>query len=197
MIAPGGSNPATGLHTETLCNFIECAFVIENTAHFEALYAAAELWPELRARYAVWFDGVRLDSTGAAQAREQQEQLRALENDLQPPIVPDPASEVLARLAEAEAGRWQAWWQLTYYLMLTPESRALDYDLDYFITAMPGWDKADDGLRQRITASAEQYLIDAETTTDAWLGYNPMPIQMKMSPAFALSSSSSRYARRL
>jgi len=54
--------------------------------HFEALYAAAERWPELRARYAVWFDGVRLDSQGAAQAREQQEPLRALEDDRPPPI---------------------------------------------------------------------------------------------------------------
>jgi hypothetical protein len=118
-IAPGGSNPAPGLNTETLCNLIECAFVIENVAHFDALYAAAERWPELRARYAVWFDGVRLDSPGAAQAREQQEQLRALENDRPPPIAPDPASQILARLTEAEAGRWQAWWPLTYYLMLS------------------------------------------------------------------------------
>ena len=61
-IAPGGSNPAPGLNVETLCNLIECAFVIENVAHFEALYAAAERWPALRARYAIWFDGVRLDS---------------------------------------------------------------------------------------------------------------------------------------
>ena len=49
------------------------------------------------------------------------EQLRALENDLPPPIAPDPASQILSRLGEAEAGRWQAWWQLTHYLMLTPE----------------------------------------------------------------------------
>jgi hypothetical protein len=177
-IAPGGSNPAPGLNAETLCNLIECAFVIENVAHFDALYAAAERWQELRARYAVWFDGVRLDSPGAAQAREQQEQLRALENNIPPPIAPDPASLILARLAEAEAGRWQAWWQLTYYLMLTPESRALDHDLDYFITAMPGWAEADNELRLRITVSAERYLTDAETSTDVWLGHNPMPIQL-------------------
>ena len=121
---------------------------------------------------------MRLDSPGAAQAREQQEQLRALENSIPPPIVPDPANQVLARLAEAEAGRWQAWWQLTYYLMLTPKSRALAYDLNYFITTMPGWAEADDELRRRITVSAERYLTDAETSTDAWLGHNPMPIQM-------------------
>jgi len=175
-IAPGGSNPAPGLNTETLCNFIECAFVIENTSHFEALYTAAERWPELRARYAVWFDGVRLDSPGAAQAREQQEQLRVLENDRPPPIAPDPAGQILARLAEAEAGRWQAWWQLTYYLMLTPDSRAFGDELDYFITAMPGWSEADDSLRRRIAAFAERYLVEAETSINDWLGREPMPV---------------------
>lgn len=177
-IAPGGSNPAPGLNVETLCNLIESAFVTENVAHFDALYAAAERWPALRGRYAIWFDGVRLDTPQVAQWREQQQQLRALQDSIPPPIVPDPASKVLAQLAEAEGGRWQAWWQLTYYLMLTPQSRALDYNLDYFITAMPGWAEADEELRRRITLSAERYLTDADTTTEAWLGRNPMPIQM-------------------
>jgi hypothetical protein len=122
-IAPGGSNPAPGLNVETLYNFIERTFVVENTAHFAAIYAAAERWPALRARYAYWFDGVCLDSPGAAQARAQQEQLRALEKGLPPPIAPDLADKILAQLAEAETGRWQAWWQLTRYLTLTPKSR--------------------------------------------------------------------------
>jgi hypothetical protein len=175
-IAPGGSGPVPGLNVETLCNFIERAFVVENVAHFEALYAAAERWPALRARYASSFDGVRLDSPEVAQAREYQEQLRALENDRPPPISPDPASQVLTQLAEAEAGRWQAWWQLTYYLMLTPESRGFGDDLDYYITTMPGWSEADETLRLRIVASAERYLAEAETNIDAWLGHQPMPV---------------------
>ena len=175
-VAPGGRAPAPGLNAETLCNFIECAFVVENVAHFEALYAAAERWLVLRARYASWFDGIRLDSPGAAQARELQEQLHALKNDRPPPIAPDPASEVLTRLAEAEAGRWEAWWQLTYYLMLTPESPAFGDVLDYFITAMPGWNEADDTVRSRIVVAAERYLAEAETSIDAWLGREPMPL---------------------
>jgi hypothetical protein len=100
-IAPGGSNPAPGLNLETLCNLIECAFAVDNVDHFEALYAAAERWPALRARYAVWFDGICLDSPGAEQAREQQRQLQELKNKLRPPIAPDPGKEVLARLAQA------------------------------------------------------------------------------------------------
>jgi hypothetical protein len=175
-IAPRGSNPAPGLNLETLCNLIECAFVVGNTDHFEALYAAAERWPALRARYAVWFDGISLYSPAAAQAREQQRQLQALENSLPPPIAPDPRKEVLARLVQAEAGRAAAWCELTLFLTLTPESRDFGTGLDYFITAMPGWADADETLRRRIVAAAERYLTDAETSIDAWLGHNPLPI---------------------
>jgi hypothetical protein len=165
-ISPGGSQPVAGLDPETLCNFIERVFVCD-VPHFEALYAAAARWPALRSRY----------SLEAAQCRAQHEQLRALDNDRPPPLVPDLSNQILARLAEAEAGRWQAWWELTCYLLLTPESRGWGDELDYFITAMPGWGDADEPLRRRIAASAERYLADAETSIDAWLGHEPMPIQ--------------------
>ena len=36
-IAPGGSHPAPDLNLETLCNLIECAFVVDNVDHFEEL----------------------------------------------------------------------------------------------------------------------------------------------------------------
>jgi hypothetical protein len=175
-IAPGGTNAALGLNAETVFNLIEGAFDFENVAHFEALYAAVERSPTLRARYAAWFNEVRLDSPEAVQARERREQFRALENDRPPPIAPDPAGQVRAKLAEAEAGAWQAWWQLTCYLMLTPESRAFGNVLDYFVTAMPGWSDSDESVRRRIVASAERHLAEAETSIDAWLGHEPMPI---------------------
>ena len=111
-IAPGGSNAAQGLNDQTLYNLIESTFAIDNMAHFEALYAAAERWPDLRARYPL---SAPLDAPEAIHARKLHEQFRALESDSPPPIAPDPAGQILALLAEAEAGRWQAWWQLTYY----------------------------------------------------------------------------------
>lgn len=41
---------------------------------------------------------------------------------------------------------------------------------------MPGWSEADETLRRRIVASAERYLAEAETSIDAWLGHEPMPL---------------------
>jgi hypothetical protein len=175
-IAPGGPEPAPGLNIETLFNLIESAFVADDVAHFEALYVAAERWPALRARYAYLFDGVRLDSPDTARQRAMQEELRALENSLPPPIAPDPTVHILARLGQAEAGRWQAWWELIRYLTLTPQSRSFEMGVDYFITTMPGWIKADETLRRRIAASGEQFLVVAETHINDWLGLQPMPI---------------------
>jgi hypothetical protein len=160
-----------------LFNLIESAFVIENTTHFEALYAAAERWPELRARYAQWFDGTSLDSPDAVRARKLREQLRALERERPPPIVADPAGKVVALLTDAESGKWKAWWQLTYYLMLTPESRTFGDETEYFITAMPGWLDADVTVRQRITISAERYLVTGRSSVNTWLGRNPMTLR--------------------
>lgn len=145
-VAPGGSNAAPDLNAESLCNLIECAFVIDNVAHFEAVYAAAERWPALRARAT---PSACVSIPRKSHAREQQARLRAWKNDRPPPIAVDPAGQILARLEEAEAGRWQAWWQLTYYSMLTPESRAFGDELDYFVTAMPGWGEAD-GRHRRL-----------------------------------------------
>jgi hypothetical protein len=61
-ISPGGADSEPGLDQETLCNFIECLFVNDKVAHFEALYATAERWPKLRARYASLFEGIPIDS---------------------------------------------------------------------------------------------------------------------------------------
>ena len=105
---------------------------------FEVLYAAANRWPALRLRYALSFDGIPLNSAEAAQERAQQDQLRALAN-ARPPLVSDLPGEIELKLADAEKGRWQAWWQLTCYLKLTPESRGWGDELGYFITKMPGW----------------------------------------------------------
>ncbi len=128
-------------------------------------------------RYASWFDSVRLDSPEVARFRAQQQQLRALEHDRPPPLAPDLSERIFALLTEAESGRWQAWWQLTCYLNLTPESRGWGLDLGYFIATMPGWVNADEPLRRRIVASGERYLAEAETSIDAWLGHETMHIQ--------------------
>jgi len=176
-ISPVGLHPITNLNIDTLLNFIDSAIGLDKAAHFEALYAAAEHWPALRLRYAQLLNGIRLESPEADHFRALQEQWISIDNNRPPPLVPDLSDQIFVRLAEAEAGRWQSWWQLTSLLNLTPDSRGWGNELHYFITSMPGWSDADETLQHRIVASAERYLADAETTIDAWLGHEPMSIQ--------------------
>jgi hypothetical protein len=175
-IAPGGAEEAQGIDGETLFNLVDCAFDDENVGHVEALHAAVMRSSMLRARYGRRFDAVPLDSPMAEDWRNRKAQLRALEDSLPSPIESDPAGKVRLLLAEAESGRWQAWWQMTVFLALTPKSRGYGDELDYLIVTTPSWKEADQDIRDRIVAGAAQYLASAEISVDEWLGRWPMPI---------------------
>ncbi len=177
-ISPGGTAPVDGLNNDTLCNLIENAFDRDSIAQFETLYATAVRWPLLWSRYIVVFEGVRLDSLEVAQARSTQRQMEEFRESRRPPLVADPAGQVLARLDQFESGRPQAWWQLNADLTLTPTSLQVGDPLQYFITEMPGWKSADDAVRQRILAAAERYLTLGETSVGEWLGKSPMPVYL-------------------
>lgn len=175
-IAPGGNHEAEDVDRETLFNLIDCTFDDDNITHVEALHAAIAHSSVLRHRYGPRFDAVPLDSPMAEDARRRKAQLRAMEDGLPPPIEPDPQGRIKVLLAEAESGRWQAWWHVTVILGLTPTSRGYDDELDYFVVTSPGWNEADQAIRDRIVAGAEPYLALAETNIDEWLGLRSMPI---------------------
>jgi len=175
-LAPKDENDAQDIETETLFNLVERAFDMQKVDHVEALAAAMEHSSLVRARYGQWFEPVRLDSQAAKDARRLQAQWRALDDNLPPPVEPDPPKRVRALLADAEAGSWQAWCHLALVLALTPESRGYGDDLDYFIATTPGWSEADKDVRARIVAGAERYLPAADTSVDDWLGHRPMTI---------------------
>jgi hypothetical protein len=175
-IAPGGNHEAQDIDGGTLFNLIDCTFDDENIDHVEALHAAIEQSSVVRDRYGPRFDAVALDSPMAEDARRHKAELRAIEDQLPPPVEPDPQGRIRALLAEAESGRWQAWWHVTVMLGLTPTSRGFGDELDYFIVTTPGWNEADRAIRDRIIAGAEPYLDVAETNIDEWLGLRSMPV---------------------
>jgi hypothetical protein len=175
-LAPKDENDTQDIESETVFSLVERAFDMQKVDHVEALSAAMERSPLVRARYGLWFQPVRLDSQAAKDGRRLQAQWRALDDNLPPPVEPDPPKRVRALLAGAEAGSWQAWWRLTLVLALTPKSRGYGGELDYFIITSPGWNEAGEDVRARIVAGAERYLSAAETSLDDWLGHRPMTI---------------------
>jgi hypothetical protein len=175
-LAPTDENDARGIETDTLFSLVDRVFDGQNVDHVEALAAAMERSSLVRGRFAQWFEPILLDSQAAKGARQLQAQWRALEDNLPPPMEPDPPKKVRALLADAEAGSWQAWCHLTLILALTPKSRGYGDELNYFIVTTPGWNEADEDIRARIVAGAERYLPAADTSVDDWLGHRPMTI---------------------
>ena len=176
QVSPASGAPVIGLNDATLCYFVERLFRIGDNAQFEMLYPALDRWPLLRTKFGFLVDGVPLDGEDASRARDLKEQMRKLSENQPPSVVVDTKSEISRLLAQAEGGECQAWWMLNLALMLTPESRRIRDELNYFITSMPGWVAADDEIRRRITVAARRYLTDADTSVKLWLGQNPTPI---------------------
>lgn len=177
-IAPAGTAPVPGLDEDSLCNAIDLLFPREDGPEFAALFDAAQHWPRLRAHFAWLLDGIGLDSEEAARARsrlEYERQIAATYRRSPAPEV-DLRAEIRTCLERAEAGDWQAWWQLNTVLARSPENPNLLDDLDYIITDMPGWRSADESIRKRIVATTAAYLANAESQADSWLGRQPLPL---------------------
>ena len=175
-VSPAGAAPMAGLDEGSLCNAIDVLFSREDAPQFDAIYEAAQRWPQLHAHFAWLLDGIALDSPEAARMRSHLEHERQLAAMYQHPPTPqiDLPGQILDCLGRAEAGDWQAWWQLNVVLALSPENPNVLNDLDYVITRMPGWLSADEPVRERIVAVAAPYLAQAESQVNSWLGRQPI-----------------------
>ena len=140
-VSPAGASPIVGLDEDSLCNAVDVLFSPEDQPQFEAIFLAAQKWPRLHKHFSSLLDGIELASAEAAHARsrlEQERELAAMYHDPPMPKV-DLPGQILDSLSRAEAGDWQAWWQLNFVLALSPESPSFVNDYDYVITRMPGW----------------------------------------------------------
>ena len=175
-VSPAGAAPIAGLDEGSLCNAIDVLFSREDAPQFEAIHEAAQRWPQLHAHFASLLEGIPLDSPEAARMRSHLEYERQLAAKYQRPPAPnvDLPGQVLDCLGRAEAGEWQAWWQLNVVLARSPENPNVLNDFDYVITRMPGWLSADEVVRERIVAGATPYLAHAERQVDSWLGREPI-----------------------
>jgi hypothetical protein len=173
-ICPSGTAFEHPLNPKTLCNMVSLTCDLDNTDHFNSVYEAALKWPVLWQHFQGVFEGVPLDSDEARQHRKNIKMMKDIEERRPPPLEPPPAERVAALLERFELGDWQAWWQLTLVLTLTPTSRVYGSDLDYFISEMPGWQAADELTRQRILDAVTKYLVVGQTSIAEWIGTNSL-----------------------
>lgn len=175
-ISPRGATPIAGIDEDSLCNAIDVLFSREDENQFEAIYEAAQRWPQLHLHFAWLLDGIDLDSPDAARMRSHLEYERELATMYQRPPAPqvDLRGQILECLGRAESGDSQAWWQLNVVLALSPDNPNLLDDFNYIITQMPGWHAADQAIRDRIVATATPYLMQADNEVASWVGHQPI-----------------------
>jgi hypothetical protein len=151
-------------------------FPREGGSQFEGIYFAAQRWPRLQEHYSGVLKGIKLDSPEASSMRShlEFEQKLAARYQQPPALEVELSGQILECLNRAEAGDWQAWWQLNAVLARSPEDPDVINDFDYIITGMPGWVSTDKATRERIVAGAAVYLSVAESQVDSWLGRQPI-----------------------
>lgn len=134
--------------------------------------------PVLKAEFASLLGSVELDSSEAKAARanyrRELDESSSWRNEgcvVEPP----PKERVLTCLRQFELGRLDAWWLLCKEMTLMPTSCSYGDSINSDLTALPGWQEADNLTRMRVIAAAKQYIHDGEPETDAWFGKNSFP----------------------
>ena len=77
-VSPAGATSIAGIDEDSLCNAIDVLFSRDDALQFEAIYEAAQRWPQLQAHFAWLLDGIALDSPEAVRMRSHLEHERQL-----------------------------------------------------------------------------------------------------------------------
>lgn len=145
---------------------------------FEAEYldnflSAASRHPDLKARLDPYVAAVALGSERADElrrvhstnlARERGE----AERKARRPAAPSGPERIRANLDDFEAGRPDAWCDLVRDLYIGPASRRGLDTLQSDLTALPGWQEADEATRGRILSAAREYVRGQAPDVEEW-----------------------------
>lgn len=115
------------------------------------------------------FAPVELGTESAETQRRTHERISEWEKEDEEPPPPDPPVSVLIAnaLDKFEAGDLEAFWARVYGLMEYDErGRRNVSGAEWDMTALPGWEAADDGTKARIIEAAKRWLLEGAPQTD-------------------------------
>jgi predicted NACHT family NTPase len=133
---------------------------------------------ELLAREFSWLiNPVILGSPEAAEMKAAWSRLNDLSSRPEYPLLdPSPDQRIAALLEKFADGDLTAFWLLNRDLTLNPDSTRYGDEHEPDLTALPGWQRADDITRDRIKEAARRYLITCEPPEPAtWTKTNTFP----------------------
>ena len=129
------------------------------------------------------FAPVELGSEEAETQRRTHERLSEWEKEDEESPPPDPPVKdlVVSALDEVEAGDVEAFWARVYELMQYDERGFGSVSgAEWDMTALSGWEAADDGTRARVIEAAKRWVSEGDPRTEEWLGKD-----LAYRPAFA------------
>ena len=155
-------------------HLISAAFDPAESTQVDAVLTACDTEPALAKVFQWLIRPVELGSPEAKQMKETYLENQRWENRerRRPLLNPPPAQRIAKLLDQCESGNHAAWWQLNMEMTLKPDSTHYGAELESDLTALPGWQSADDATKHRIIEAAKKYLIGQDPETSKWLRTN-------------------------
>jgi predicted NACHT family NTPase len=153
---------------------ISFAFDPTETAQVDAVLTACDTEPALATVFEWLIRPVKLGSPEAKRMKENYLENQKWENrERRRPLLNPPPTERIAKLLDqCESGDYAVWWQLNMEMTLKPDSTHYGEELESDLTALPGWQSANDTTKRRIVEGAKKFLIEQDPETTKWLGTN-------------------------
>ena len=135
------------------------AFDSAESTQVDAILTACDTEPALAKVFQWLIRPVELGSYEAKQMRETYLENQKWENRerRRPLLNPPPAQRIAKLLDQCESGNHAAWWQLNMEMTLKPDSTHYGAELESDLTALPGWQSADDTTKHRIVEGAKKF----------------------------------------
>ncbi len=133
---------------------------------------AREFSSVLRDLTAYQFDPVLIDSPEADTERKNfwRRQSWEQKRSEDPVDAPDMTARIQEDLKRIEEGEIYAFWHLNLNLSVEPGQNRYTRDFQSDLTKFPGWEAADETVRERVMNAAERYLVDGDPVPNQWFG---------------------------
>ena len=158
---------------QILAQFILWVVRWDDVNHVDALYDAVQRSALVANRFRRWFAPIALDSVEATELRARHKRDREIYEDHhmieRPLLKPSPAERIAELLDHFEDGKYEAWWQLNYFMQFLPDGSSETGDYHPDLRSLPGWQSADERTRARIVRASTKYLLHGDPDTDRWV----------------------------
>ncbi|MGO9689915.1 MAG: NACHT domain-containing protein, partial [Syntrophobacteraceae bacterium] len=151
---------------------IKTVFNFSDPEQVDAILSSVKGVPALAEVFHDFLMPVELDSPEAEKLRKQYRMIQESQRRERPLVDPPPAQRVASLLDEVESGNLDAWWRLNLEMTLEPDSTYYNHEHESDLTALPGWEAANEDTKARTTRAASRYILEADPAPEKWLGEN-------------------------